>query len=150
MFFWVWLCCFGLIGVCVIFLYMFLFQLESWLCYEFCNVELLCQVLIYCSYSVMYNEWFEFFGDFVLNCVVVVFLFQCFGKLDEGDLLCVCVNFVKQQLLYEIVQVLNILDGLWFGEGELCSGGFCCLLIFVDVFEVIIGVVFFDGGFEVV
>lgn len=39
-------------------------------------------------------------------------------------------------------------DYLCLGLGELKSGGFCCELIFVDVVEVIIGVVFLDLNIE--
>lgn len=98
----------------------------------------------------MYNECLEFFGDLILNCVVVDMFYGMFGKLDEGDFLCVWVNLVKQQVLYEIVQMLQLFDVLCLGEGELKSGGFCWFFILVDVFEVIFGVVFFDGGFDVV
>lgn len=76
-------------------------------------------------------------------------LFEVYLYVSEGEFLWLCVQLVNGLVLVVIVCELELGDCLKFGFGEFKSGGFWCELIFVDVFEVLIVVVYFDGGFEV-
>ncbi len=122
--------------------------LQSRLDYMFRQPALLRRALTHRSHSAPHNERFEFLGDSVLNFAVTALLFQRFPKLEEGDLSRIRAHLVKQQMLCQIAQTLNLAEDLRLGEGELKSGGGQRPSILADAFEALVGAIYLDGGFD--
>lgn len=90
----------------------------------------------------------EFLGDLVLGIVISDYLFNEEVNLFEGELIKFRVNIVCEDLLSEVVNDINLGIYMLLGRGEEVIGGRYRILILVDVFEVVIVVIYFDGGFE--
>lgn len=116
--------------------------------YRFNDLELLRRALTHRSHGVEHNERLEFLGDSVVNCAVALELYHKFPKLTEGELSRLRANLVNQQSLAAIAQQYAFGEQLYFGEGELKSGGARRPSILADAVEAVIGAAFLDGGFE--
>lgn len=78
---------------------------------------------MYCSVGMFNNEWLEFFGDSIVNMMVVQVFYEWWFKVDEGVLICVWVELVCEGVLVVIVCILQLGDWLMLGFGEMKFGG---------------------------
>lgn len=115
--------------------------------YVFKQSSLLREALTHRSYSSRHNERLEFLGDGVLNCAIAGLIFRRFPDLTEGDLSRLRANLVNQQALSEIALGLNLGELIWFGEGELKSGGNKRPSTLADALEAVLGAVYLDSSF---
>lgn len=100
---------------------------------------------IYCNY-----ECLEFFGDWVLGLMMVEVLFNVFEGVDEGVFV-FCFNLlVCKEICVDVVCVVDIGFVLKIGCLEEKGGGCDKILIFGDVCELLIVVIYLDGGCLVV
>lgn len=96
------------------------------------------------------NERFEFLGDVVLELMIFRFLFVKYLVMSEGDLMKLRVVIVCELFFVLLVYELLFGDFVLLGKGEEMIGGRKCFVLLVDVFEVFIGVLYFDQGLELV
>lgn len=123
-------------------------SLQNTIGYHFRNDALLQKALTHRSHSSAHNERLEFLGDSVLNLAVASLLYELYVDFDEGGLSRLRSNLVRQQMLHEVAQKLDLSNYLRLGEGELKSGGFRRPSILADTVEAVLGAIFLDGGFD--
>jgi len=95
------------------------------------------------------NERLEFLGDALLGYIIAKFLFDRFPVASEGELTRLRASLVKKDTLAEIAQQLELGQYLYFGGGELKSGGWRRSSILADALEAIIGAICLDSGMTI-
>ena len=129
-------------------------QLEAVLGYRFANQELLETALRHPSWCNEQpdprpddNERLEFLGDAVLDLVVSHRVMTRYPKAHEGDLSVTRQQLVSEAALSEVASELGLGQWIQLGKGEEKSGGRVKPKILADMFEALIGAVYFDGGY---
>ena len=129
-------------------------QLEAVLGYRFTNQELLETALRHPSWCNEQpdprpddNERLEFLGDAVLDLVVSHRVMTRYPKAHEGDLSVTRQQLVSEAALSEVASELGLGQWINLGKGEEKSGGRVKPKILADMFEALIGAVYFDGGY---
>jgi len=129
-------------------------QLEAVLGYRFTNQELLETALRHPSWCNEQpdprpddNERLEFLGDAVLDLVVSHRVMTRYPKAHEGDLSVTRQQLVSEAALSEVASELGLGQWIQLGKGEEKSGGRVKPKILADMFEALIGAVYFDGGY---
>lgn len=124
--------------------------LQKQIGYIFKDTELLKLALTHRSFCVPHNERLEFLGDSILNFVIATILYDRFPHLDEGSLSRLRSHLVRQQMLFELAQKIELSRYLRLGEGELKAGGTERPSILADAMEALFGAIFLDNHFDVV
>ena len=129
-------------------------QLEAVLGYRFTDHELLAQALRHPSWCNEQpdprpddNERLEFLGDAVLDLVVSHRVMTRYPKAHEGDLSVTRQQLVSEAALSEVAAELGLGQWILLGKGEEKSGGRAKPKILADMFEALVGAVYFDGGY---
>lgn len=129
-------------------------QLEAVLGYRFTNHELLEQALRHPSWCNEQpeprpddNERLEFLGDAVLDLVVSHRVMTRYPSAHEGDLSVTRQQLVSEAALSEVASELGLGQWIQLGRGEEKSGGRDKPKILADMFEALIGAIYFDGGY---
>jgi ribonuclease-3 len=129
-------------------------QLEAVLGYRFTNQDLLETALRHPSWCNEQpdprpddNERLEFLGDAVLDLVVSHRVMTRYPKAHEGDLSVTRQQLVSEAALSEVASELGLGQWIQLGKGEEKSGGRVKPKILADMFEALIGAVYFDGGY---
>lgn len=127
--------------------------LETILGYTFRDKSLLFEALTHKSYSHENDheanyERLEFLGDAVLQLCITEYLLDKYKKYDEGLLSKLRGHFVSEPILSEIIREKNIGSMLLLGRGEILGGGERKDSILCDIFESLIGAVYYEGGLE--
>jgi ribonuclease III len=133
---------------------------EKILGYSFQNISLLERALTHRSFAyeklpfgdevdvrALHNETLEFVGDSVLGLAIAEHLFIKHPKVSEGDLTLMKHRLVSMDTLAKLSEELNLGDYVRFGKGELKTGGRKKQALLADVFEALIGAIFFDSGY---
>lgn len=125
-------------------------KLQKKLGYTFQQHDLLLQALTHRSANNKHNERLEFLGDSILSYVIANVLYQCFPRVDEGDMSRMRATLVRGNTLSEIAREFELGECLRLGPGELKSGGFRRESILADTVEALIGGVFLDSNIDTV
>jgi len=130
-------------------------HLEHILGQRFNNPELLRQALTHPSYLNESNldsskdyQRLEFLGDAVLGLLLADLLFKHFPDITEGNLSKLRSSLVDQKSLAKLAIATNIAPFILMGKGTENEGGRNKPSILADVFEAIIGAIYFDAGFD--
>lgn len=130
---------------------------EEILGYTFQNRLLLRQALTHPSYlnearETGYEDYqrFEFLGDAVLGLLLADLLLQHFPGVAEGDLSRMRSSLVDQSRLAALAVAMGIAPIILMGRGAEQEGGRTNPSILADVFEALIGAVYYDAGFSTV
>ena len=111
--------------------------------YEFQNISLLQRALTHASIqNENDNERLEFLGDAVLGLVICEFLYLTFRDFDEGDLTLIKSEVVSRNTLARIGREMKLQDFFSFNGEELPDS------VMANIFEAIIGAIYFDRGIE--
>lgn len=121
---------------------------KKYLAYEFREPSLLERSLTHKSKSSTNNERLEFLGDAVLGLVIAEALHQVRPDSDEGSLSRHRAALVRRETLADIAADISLGGRMYFGGGELRSGGHQRQSILADGLEAIFGAIYLDGGFE--
>ena len=131
-------------------------SLEAKLGYTFLNKELLFQAFTHSSFlnestvPLQSNERLEFLGDAVLNLFISEFLFREFPEKEEGELSKLKAHLVCQESCYKMILLLDVADNLLVGRGEKAALFPISPTLAADLFEAIVGAIFFDGSWVAV
>lgn len=125
--------------------------------HSFSNQALLQQALTHPSHlnetrqqgSIDYQR-LEFLGDSVLGFMLADLLYQQFPNLLEGDLSRLRSSLVDQPCLAKLAVDNGIASLILMGKGAEQEGGRTNPSILADVFEALIGAIYYDAGFPVV
>ncbi|HPH02735.1 MAG TPA: ribonuclease III [Spirochaetota bacterium] len=118
---------------------------------QFRNPELLRQALTHRSWSnesgiTGNNETLEFLGDAVLDFIIAEHVFTSNPDADEGLLSRLKSIVVSERTLASVAERLGIGELLFFGRGELVSGGSRRSSNLANAFEAILGAIYLDSG----
>jgi ribonuclease-3 len=97
-----------------------------------------------------HNEALEFLGDSVLGLVVSSWLLERFPDLSEGKLSKMKAFLVSEGSLVELAEVIDLGRYILLNRGEEKTGGRRKRALLADAYEALIGVIYMDGGLEVV
>lgn len=123
-------------------------DLQKKINYKFKNEEYLKTALTHPSYSGENNyERFEFLGDAVLELCVSEMLFSRFADKDEGFLTKKRASLVCRESLCALALLLGMDKLILLGKGEEENGGRKKHSILENVFESVMGAVFFDSDY---
>lgn len=129
-------------------------SLQNSLLYYFKDISILEQALTHRSYTnehpeaeTSHNERLEFLGDAVLNLVLSDILLRKFPDLSEGTLSKMRAGQVNEKKLAELSAQLGLGAYLVIGRGEEITGGRHKPSLLANVFEAVLGAVYWDGGF---
>ncbi|MDD2501792.1 MAG: ribonuclease III [Geobacter sp.] len=92
----------------------------------------------------------EFLGDAVLGLLLADLLYQQFPTLPEGDLSRLRSSLVDQPRLAGLAADAGIAPLILMGKGAEREGGRTNPSILADVFEALIGAIYYDAGFVAV
>jgi len=129
-------------------------QLEQTLGYTFKNKELLKLAVTHSSYAnehkiqnkpIECNERLEFLGDSVLSLVVSEYIFDQFGKRQEGDLTKIRSNVVCSRSLAGLAKKINLGSYMLLGKGEEPNGR-SKPTILENAFEALIAAIYLDSN----
>ena len=95
-----------------------------------------------------HNERLEFLGDSVLSLVVSTYMYNNFGRYDEGKMTKLRAQVVCETSLYRLAVQMHIGDYLRLGHGEMTTGGRERPSILADAFEAVLGAYYLDQGYE--
>jgi len=130
--------------------------LEDVLQHKYVNRQYLIEALTHSSYAnevktvkMHSNERLEFLGDSVLGIIISDYLFNRFPNLPEGELTKLRSKVVCEGTLADISRELNIGKFMFFGKGEIRTGGRNRPSILADAFEAVIASIYKDGGMPV-
>ncbi len=121
---------------------------------SFQNKDLMAQALTHKSYAFEnlqgqgYNERLEFLGDAVLNLALAQELLVVFPQDEEGALSKKRASLVNETVFAEQAKVLNLVDFLRLGKGEIASGGLLRPRILASTYEAVVGAYFLEFGYE--
>jgi len=93
-------------------------------------------------------ERLEFLGDAVLDLAMSHLLMDRFPEIDVGELSKIRASAVNRVSLARLARKLNLGDYIRFSYGEQQTMGREKESILADVFESIIGAIYFDFGFD--
>lgn len=93
-------------------------------------------------------ERLEYLGDALLTAVVSEFLFGHFENLDEGALTMIRAGLVNEESLAGVSKALGLDRLVLLGKGEERSGGREKPSILCDVFEALVGALYFELGYD--
>ncbi len=138
-----------------------LLDLQKNIGYEFRNVDLLERALTHRSWAhetvpsgeemtvrQVHSEALEFVGDSVLGVAIAEKLFLAHPNASEGELTLMKHYLVSAPVLAKLSEKLNIGDFIRFGKSEVKTGGKRKQALLADVFESVLGAIFFDGGYD--
>lgn len=94
------------------------------------------------------NERLEFLGDAVLELIMSDYLFKTYRDEPEGKLTKMRASLVCEPTLAFCAKDIALGDYLLLSKGEELTGGRERNSILSDAFEVVIGAVYLDQGFE--
>jgi ribonuclease-3 len=135
-------------------------SLELLLGYTFQNIALLERAVTHRSWAYekipfgdeedirsLQNESLEFVGDSVLGLIVAEQLFTLHPDASEGDLTLMKHHLVSMGTLAKIARKLDFGKFMRIGRGEEKTGGRRKQALLADIFEAIVGAIFFDSGY---
>ena len=123
-------------------------ELKELLSQDFRNHPLFKQALTHRSHSQDHNERLEFLGDAVLQILISEYLYDCFTKVQEGQLTRMRASLVRKETLSEIADRLNLAKWLNLGGGE--KRDKISATISADAMEAIIGALYLHQGLPAV
>ncbi len=131
----------------------FLNQLEKIIGIEFRNKNLLKTALIHRSWlnehknqQIESNERLEFLGDAVIELWATEHLFSKYPQLSEGSLTNIRAAVVRTETLAKKAQQLKLGQFMLLSRGEEKSGGRKNLSLLADLFEALVGAIYYDQG----
>ncbi|MCX8027135.1 MAG: ribonuclease III [Thermodesulfovibrionales bacterium] len=130
-------------------------EIERALGYHFKDISLLKTALTHkskhfedpVSYK-QFNERLEFLGDAVLSLCISECLFSNPKNFTESQMSKMKSYLVKESVLHEIAQRLNLGKYIVLGKGEESTGGRQKKSILADTVEAVIGAIFIDSSYE--
>jgi ribonuclease-3 len=135
-------------------------SLELLLGYTFQNIALLERAVTHRSWAYekmpfgdeedirsLQNESLEFVGDSVLGLIIAEQLFTLHPDASEGDLTLMKHHLVSMGTLAKIARKLDFGKFMRIGRGEEKTGGRRKQALLADIFEAIVGAIFFDSGY---
>src|ERR1044072_2486645 len=127
-------------------------RLQKALGYDFKDPALLLRCLTHVSFErkqgESHNEVLEFLGDAVLDLAISDLLIRRNPEQSEGVLSKMRAALVNSTVLAEKANQLGLGPLLRIGKGEELSGGRAKLSILAGAFEVVLGGVYQDAGYE--
>ncbi len=119
--------------------------------YQFANIAYPIQALTHRSYDSKNSyERLEFLGDALLGVIIAEYLYQHYGRLDEGRLTRMRATLVRQESLVQVAERLELYRHVLLGIGERKGGGRHRASILADVVEALLAAVYLDSGsFEI-
>ena len=94
------------------------------------------------------NQRLEFLGDAVLQLVLTRELYEKFPAFGEGPLTKARAKLVNRRTLAERARHVGIGQHLILSRGEQLHGGRERPSALADIYEALLGAIFFDAGFE--
>ncbi len=94
------------------------------------------------------NERLEFLGDAVVNLSVTRFLYDYYPEKDEGTLSKMKAILLSKEVLGNLATGIGLGRFLLLNKGEDKSGGRERTSILADVYEAVVGAVFWEKGLE--
>jgi ribonuclease-3 len=132
-------------------------RVEQILGYQFKNRQILHTALTHSSFSheakhtfLAHNERLEFLGDQVFGILVSDYLYRHYPESEEGHLSHLRAHLVEAPACASYAQSLALAEFLKLGKGELRNQGKGRESLVADLFEALLGAIFFDGGFDAV
>ena len=130
-------------------------RVEKAVGHAFRDRALLLRALTHSSFSnedkqhiVDHYERLEFLGDAVLELAVSEHLFTEQPNMYEGNMTKTRASLVCESTLAVCARNIALEEYILLGKGEELTGGRYRDSIISDVFEAVIGAIYFDGGFE--
>ena len=129
-------------------------KLENTLGYTFKNKSLIELAVTHSSYanehkfqnkSAECNERLEFLGDSVLSLVVSEYIYDQFGKRQEGDLTKIRANVVCSRSLSSLAKKIDLGSYLLLGKGEELHGR-TKQTILENAFEALLAAIYLDSN----
>lgn len=129
-------------------------QLQTRICYQFANAELLQEAMTHASATygqahVTDYQRLEFLGDRVLGLAIAEQLYQNFPAAPEGELAIRLNALVKKETCAAVARELDLGPYIILGDSEASAGGRRKDTILADICEALLGAVYLDGGWEV-
>lgn len=116
--------------------------------YQFTNKDLLKVALTHRSSNEQNNERMEFLGDSIVNFIIAEALFYKSPYSQEGELSRWRATLINRETLGTMGREFDLGRYMFFGPGELKSGGNQRESILSCAMEAIIGAIYLDAGFE--
>ena len=125
-------------------------KLEKELGFRFENSLLLIEALTHKSFSSSEenNQRLEFLGDSILNTIISEYLFNEFGKINEGKMTSMRASLVNENSLYELAKKIKLNEFIIMSEEEILRKGNLRKAALSDTYEAIIGAIFLDQGYK--
>lgn len=93
-------------------------------------------------------ERLEFFGDSVLGLIIAQFLYEHHRDWDQGMMSKAKASVVQEGPLAVAAERLGLDEYIQLSAGEEATGGRKRASILADVFEAIVGAIYFESGLE--
>ena len=118
-------------------------KLEKELGFRFENSLLLIEALTHKSFSSSEenNQRLEFLGDSILNTIISEYLFNEFGKINEGKMTSMRASLVNENSLYELAKKIKLNEFIIMSEEEILRKGNLRKAALSDTYEAIIGAI---------
>ena len=94
------------------------------------------------------NERLEFLGDAVIEVLVSEMIFKERPLFHEGELSKLRNALINESSLASLARLMDLGQVILLGRGEIKSRGMEKDSLLSDLFEALMGAVFYDGGFE--
>ena len=129
-------------------------ELEKTIGYTFVDKKIIKAALTHSSYAnehklqnktMVCNERLEFLGDSVLSLIVSEYIFEKFGKRQEGDLTKIRARVVCSKSLSKLANSINLGSYLLLGKGEESTGR-TKPTILENAFEALLAAIYTDSG----
>lgn len=130
-------------------------DLQSKICYQFHNLQLLERAVTHSSYAfetgeknhhLHCNERLEFLGDAVLSLLSSEYLCRRYPALSEGELSRMRSAIVCEGALANYATQIGLGEYLRFGKGESAGGGAKKPAILADAFEAVLAAIYLDAA----